>query len=87
MHQYDEALTKLNHMIERAPKFTPAYLHLAWAYVELDRLDDAKNAIKTVLEITPDFTLKEVARIYAYRIDEVRDRFFDSLGTAGLPEG
>ena len=88
LRQYDEALVRFNRAIERAPNFTPAHLLLAWAYVELDRLDDAKNAIKTVLKIIPNFTLKEVARMHAYpyRIDEVRDRFLDSLRIAGLPE-
>jgi TolB-like protein len=88
LRQYDEALAGFNRAIERAPNFTPAHLVSAWAYVESDRLDDANNAIKTVLEIIPHFTLKGVARIHAfpYRLDEVRDRFLDSLRKAGLPE-
>jgi tetratricopeptide (TPR) repeat protein len=86
LRQYDEALAGFNRAIERAPKFTPAHLHLAWAYVELNRLDDAKNAIKTVLELIPHYTLKEVARIFVYRVDEVRDRLFDCLRKAGMPE-
>ncbi len=88
LRQYDEAFARFNRAIERAPKFYAAYLYLAWAYVELDRPDDAKTAIKAVLEIIPLYTLKEVARrhAYSYRLDEVRDRFLDSLREAGLPE-
>ena len=85
--QYDEALTRFNRAIERNPKFTPAYLFLACAYIELNRLDDAKEIIKTALEIAPQYTLKEVARIFPYRIDEDRNHFLDSLRKAGLPEG
>ena len=87
--QYDAALARFNRAIERAPNFTPAYLVSAWTYVELDLFDDANNAIKSVLKIIPHFTIKEVARMhaYSYRIDEVRDRFLDSLRKAGLPEG
>ena len=85
--QYDEALTRFNRAIERAPKITPAYMYLACAYVELDRLDDASDAIKTALEIVPNYTVKEVARIWPYRIDEDRNRIFNSLRKAGLPEG
>ena len=87
LRQYDEAVSRFLKTIERAPKFTPAYLHLACAYVELDRLDDARDAMKTALEITPQLTVKEAARRYPYRVDEVRDRFLGALHKAGLPEG
>ena len=87
LRQYDEALTRLHRAVERAPKLAPAYLQLACAYVELNRLDDAKEIIKTALEIAPQYTLKEFARIFPYRVDEDRIRFLDSLRKAGLPEG
>ena len=53
----------------------------------MDRTGDANDAVKTVLEITPQYTVKEAARIYPFRIDEVRGRLLDSLRKAGLPEG
>ena len=87
LRQYDEAVSRFLKTIERAPKFTQAHVFMAWEYVELDRLDDARDAIKTALEITPQYTLKEVARIFPFRVDEVRNRFLDSLRKAGLPEG
>ncbi len=87
LRQYDEALTRFNRAIERAPKITPAYMYLACAYVELDRVDDARGTIKTLLDIAPQFTVKEIARIFPYRIDEDRNRILDSLRKAGLPEG
>jgi adenylate cyclase len=86
LRQYDEALSKLNHMIERAPKFTPAYLWFACACVELDRIDEAENAIKRTLEVAPQFTLKEAARIFPLRIEEHRNRVLDALRKAGLPD-
>jgi tetratricopeptide (TPR) repeat protein len=64
-----------------------AYAFLAWAYAELDRLDEARDAIKKVLEITPQYTLKQVERIMPYRIDEDRNRILGALRKAGLPEG
>ncbi len=88
LRQYDQALAGFNRVVERAPKFMPAYVYLACAYVELDRLNDARETIKTVLEITPQYTLKEVGRIFsAYRVDEDRNRFLDNLRKAGVPEG
>jgi tetratricopeptide (TPR) repeat protein len=87
LRQYDQAIAGFNRAIERAPKFTPAYMVLACAYVELDRLDDARGAIKRLLEITPHYTVKELARRFPFRIDEVRNRIVDGLRKAGLPEG
>jgi adenylate cyclase len=87
LRQYDQALAIYNRVAERAPKMTPAYLQLAYLYVELDRLDDAKNAIKIALDVTPQLTAEHVARWMPYRIDEVRERIFDGYRQAGLPEG
>jgi TolB-like protein/Tfp pilus assembly protein PilF len=87
LHQYDEAITRFQYMIERSPQFTYAYLWMACSYVELDRLDDARGAIKAFLEILPQYTIKDADGFFPIRIDEVRERFRDSLRTAGLPEG
>ncbi len=73
--------------LERAQKITPAHVHLACTYVELDRADDARGTIKTLLEIVPQYTVKEVARIFPYRVDEDRNRILDNLRKAELPEG
>lgn len=88
LRQYDEALASLHRAVERAPTFPPTYVHLACAYVELDRLNDARETIKAVLEIIPKFSLKNVARIFsAYRIDEDRDRLLDAFRKAGPLDG
>ncbi len=87
LRQYDEALTTFDRIIERAPKFMGAYLWSASAYAELDRLDDARGAIKTFLETNSQYTVKEFARRLPWRTDEDRNRFLDSLRKAGLPEG
>ena len=85
LRQYYEALAAFNRSIERAPMYYPAQLFLGCAYIELDRLDDAKKAIKTVLEIIPNHTVEAVARILPFQDDEVRDRILNSLRKAGLP--
>jgi hypothetical protein len=64
-----------------------AYSYLACTYAELDRLDDARDTIKTALEIAPQFSVKKAARRYVYRIEEDRNRILDGLRKAGLPEG
>ena len=87
LRQYDNAIAGFNRAIERAPKFIPAQFMLACAYVELNRLDDARNAIKTLSEVAPQLTVKEFARILPVRIDEVSNHIFDTLRTAGMAEG
>jgi adenylate cyclase len=87
LQQYDEAVSSFFETIEQSPGFFATYLFLACAYVELDRLDDAKDAIKTALEIVPQYTVQETAKRLPWRSDEVRDRFLDGLRKAGLPEG
>ncbi len=84
LRQYDQALDRFNRAV---PKFTYAYMLLACTYVELNRLDDARNAIKTLSEVAPQLTVKEFARILPLRIDEEQNRFLDGLRKAGLPEG
>ena len=87
LRRYDEAITRLNRAVERAPKFIPTYPALAWAYVESGCLDDARDAIKTFLELVPQFTVKKAAERWPYRIEEDHNRFLDALREAGLPEG
>jgi tetratricopeptide (TPR) repeat protein len=87
LRQYEEAEAKFLKTIERAPKFTYAYMLLACVYAELNRLSDAHEAIKTAMELMPKFSIKEFTRIWPYRIDDDRNRMLDSLRKAGLPEG
>jgi TolB-like protein len=61
MHQYDEAITRLNRAVERIPKLYVPHAFLAWAYAEVDRLDEARGAMKNVLELAPRFSVKQFA--------------------------
>ena len=74
LRQYDEAIASSN---RAGIKFPVVYILLACAYVELDRLDDARGAIKTVSEVAPQFTVKWLDKMLPFRVDEVRNRFLD----------
>ena len=84
--RYGEAESRLLKAVGEIPKFSAAYLRLAFAYSEMARDADARDAVKTALDITPQYTLKDIARLYPYRVDQIRNRFLDSLRNAGLPE-
>jgi adenylate cyclase len=87
LRQYDDALTRFHQAVERAPNLIPALTYLACAYVELDRLDDAKKSIKTILEFAPAFNIANAERLFAaYRNDEDRDRLLSAFRKIGLPE-
>jgi len=87
LRRYDEALTAINRAVQRLPNFLYAHLYLACLNAEMDRLDDAHNAIEKVLGIAPRYTVREADRILPYRIDEDRNRVLDALRKAGLPGG
>jgi adenylate cyclase len=87
LRQYDQAIAGFKRAIERAPRFFPAYMILTWAYVESDRLDDARGTAKALSEISPQSTVKWLTNLVPFRIEEYNNRFLDSLRKAGLPEG
>jgi hypothetical protein len=59
---------------------------LAWTYLKLDQPNDANGAIKGLLKIMPHYTIALAAKVYVFRIDEIRNQLFDSLRKVGLPE-
>lgn len=75
--------------VERAAKASGLFMRRAMActYVELGRLDDAKNAMRKQLELAPHITIKWFGEVVPYRLDEIRTRIHDGLRKAGMPEG
>lgn len=86
LRQYDEAILRLNQAVERAPMLMHAHSVLASSYVELDRLDDAREEIEKLVKIIPSYSLKEADRVLPYRLDDVKRRVLDTLREAGLPD-
>ena len=84
LRQYDQALARFNRAV---PKFSFGYMYLACIDVETDRLADASDAVRRLLDYSPQLTLKNITRDMPFRINEVRDRILDGLRKAGLPEG
>jgi len=86
LHHYEEAVSRFLTAIDQIPKFTAAYFRLAVAYVEMDRIEEAADIVKSALEISPQYTLSVIADIYPYRLEKDRVRFFEGLRKAGVPE-
>ncbi len=86
LRRYEEALGKLSHAVEVVPSFLPAQVRLAFAYVEMDRLEEANQVTSTILELAPRCSVTFIDQNMPYRTDEQRDRFRSALRKAGLPE-
>jgi hypothetical protein len=52
----------------------------------MGRLEDAKEAVKSVLDIAPRYRIASSQRMFPYPEARDRERLVDSLRAAGLPE-
>jgi hypothetical protein len=61
---------------------------LAAIYVRLCRLDEARAAVKTFLENSPDYSIEKMRLNIAgkYEDPNVPERYIEDLRKAGLPE-
>lgn len=64
------------------------YRALIMNLVCLNRIDEARDADKKILELDPSFTVSAHAqRIVGINFPEYQERWLDNLRAAGLPEG
>ena len=83
---YEKAIELSKKGLIGNPDQLPAYLTLAASYIYLNRTEEAHKAVKEVLRIYPNFSLKYQARTMPYKRQETGDNFIDALRKAGLPE-
>jgi len=62
------------------------YVMLASSYVRLGQMDEARAAIKKLLELEPNFTQSDVKDNYLYSDPSILERQTADLRNAGLPE-
>lgn len=81
---YENALIAAKKTIAVHPKSLSALRVLAATYVEMDRMDDAKEIARQILEINPEFTISSI-RNAPFQHDSDRERYYAALHKAGLP--
>ena len=86
LRRYEEAISRLRHAIELAPKFLPAHVRLTCAYAELDRLEEARQEAAQILRLNPGFSIDFWDQFTPYRTPNQRERFRSMLRKAGLPK-
>jgi adenylate cyclase len=78
MRRFDEAAAILLAALQRAPDYSVTYRYLAACYAHMGRLDEARDIVKRLREITP-FVLPSVV---PFRKAEDRDLFLSGLRLA-----
>ncbi|MGE5145521.1 MAG: tetratricopeptide repeat protein [Candidatus Eiseniibacteriota bacterium] len=83
--RYAEAIGTLQHATEAAPRFGIPWMYLAAAYASVDRMDEARAAIRRLLEVEPNFRIKNLDDVVVGTRDETM-ALKAALRKAGLPE-
>ena len=80
----------LNRSIDLNPNLTLPHFFLAAALAHLGRIEEAREAGRAGLELDPSFSSARVRRSMAFSDNPVflagRERLYDGLRRAGLPE-
>jgi Flp pilus assembly protein TadD len=86
----EEAVAWLRRSTETNQNYPLAYFFLAAALVQLGRMSDARAALKTGIALDPTFTIRRFragasSDNPAYLAE--RERLYDGMRKAGVPEG
>jgi adenylate cyclase len=84
--RYEAAASHLLGRIARNPTTDASRMMLAACYGHMGRLDEARAAWTGLLEVNPDFSLTQRARVLPYKDPADFLRIVDGLAKAGLPE-
>jgi tetratricopeptide (TPR) repeat protein len=86
LQRYDEAVAAYRRTIGRNPDFATAHLHLAAAYAQLGRMEEAKAEATQTLRIDPSWSVQRVAHRLPLKDAATLARLVDGMRKAGLPE-
>ncbi len=81
----EEAERWARQALQRNAKFSAAHRVLIFALVEQARVEDAREALRKMLIVSPDYTLSHFRRLAPFSDRAFNERFEESLRTAGLP--
>jgi TolB-like protein/DNA-binding winged helix-turn-helix (wHTH) protein/Flp pilus assembly protein TadD len=86
LREFEPALRLARLCAERAPSYYPCVVYLAIAARELGLEDEARSAVKRVIELYPKFTIRRHMQVAPFRRDADALQFGEYLRRAGLPE-
>lgn len=85
--RYDEAAVFAEHCVALAPSYVYGHLHLAVAYAQLGRFEEAHREIAAARALRPDITVKFKAGEAVQRFPDRKAKWLEGLRKAGLFEG
>jgi tetratricopeptide (TPR) repeat protein len=88
---YEQAVAWLRRSVDANRNYPLSVFHLAAALAQLDRLDEARSAVKASLAVNPAFSISRVRASRTARTDDPTclaqlERIFEGLRKAGVPE-
>ena len=83
--RHAETLPLLRRLIDSGVETMPARLLMIANYAALGRIDEAREFVPGLLEVSPDFTLAHVPRYTPFRNPKDLEAFVELLNAAGLP--
>ena len=86
LDRHDEAIDYLRAAIRKAPQFPMNYIFMAAAKTAQGKLEEAREAGSTLLNLIPAATVSALNRQMPYARDENRRKVVEGLRAAGLPD-
>jgi TolB-like protein/class 3 adenylate cyclase/Tfp pilus assembly protein PilF len=83
---YEKALEYARRSSREMPRWAGAWRAVVVASVKTGRLQEAQEAVRRVLLLSPHLSISELHRRYMFRDEWVREMFYDAYRKAGLPE-
>jgi adenylate cyclase len=83
--RYTEAIEATRRSAETNPRFAWTYAFMAASLVRSGHTEDASQAARQVLELSPRFTIAEIVGVF-FAGPEVTASIVDAMRQAGLPE-
>ena len=84
--QLDLAINAFKQSIVRESEYLSAHTNLASIYGELGKLGEAKEPVREILRLAPNFSIKAYMNGLSFSDPEVLTRMEAGLRKAGLPE-
>ena len=84
--RYEEAIATFERIRARAPKWPVGLIHLAIAYADMGRMEEARAAAQELLKVDRKFSAKVFVNVLGYKDRVKAERFGATLRQLGLPE-
>ncbi len=87
LQRWDEALDWASRTVREPHSVVWPYAHVVVCLVQLDRMEETRQAMKDVLEVAPALSIRSLDQATAWVADrDFIDRYLGALRRAGLPE-